>query len=658
MSKINVSRAIAHIKGTNAFTPIVEAIVNAIQSIDEAGRGDGTVKVRILRSAQTEQEGPQAVSGVEIEDNGVGFTDEHFESFDTLYTDRKISHGAKGFGRMTYLKHFERVEIQSAFHQADGKMGLRTFRMGSLDSIVVDPKVRPTDQPSAGSTLRLIGAKREGKSLPRELDAIGQGIAERILPYLTRTNPPCPNIVLSEPDTPEEISLSALLREDGKDGIQSLSSQGGSFKIPTILGNEEFFVRLFKIYSSRGTSQVSLVAHLREVKETKLSTIVPEFEGEFQDPEHEGGRRFLVKAYVSSPFLDQHVDLERSGFRFDGEMGITAKDIVARAADHARKAMQDHVLPRSQEREHIVRKFVEEEAPWLKRELEDLNYSGWPIKPDPLDIEERLEIRKIQRTKGAKAKVEKILQGKEVPHEIARKAIEEISDSSKSELVHYVALRRVILDLLKKALEAGPNGDYKLEDELHSLIFPMRRDSDSTSYDQHNLWVLDERLSFTTYVASDMSLSGGSLLRPDIVALDRPVAFRANNEASSPVTIFEFKRPGRDDFTTRSLASDDPIQQVIRYLNTIREGGKYKTPQGREIQVTDETPCFGYLVCDIGPKVKRWLEKEKNFKPLPDGMGWHSYIDNNRLYFTVLSWDKLLKDAEMRNKVFFHKLSI
>jgi hypothetical protein len=28
------------------------------------------------------------------------------------------------------------------------------------------------------------------------------------------------------------------------------------------------------------------------------------------------------------------------------------------------------------------------------------------------------------------------------------------------------------------------------------------------------------------------------------------------------------------------------------------------------------------------------------------------------LYIEVLSWDKIRKDAEMRNKIFFHKLGI
>ena len=63
-------------------------------------------------------------------------------------------------------------------------------------------------------------------------------------------------------------------------------------------------------------------------------------------------------------------------------------------------------------------------------------------------------------------------------------------------------------------------------------------------------------------------------------------------------------------------------------------------------------------MCDLTAKVEKWLLREKNFKPMPDRQGWFLWLDNNNLYIEVLSWDKVLKDAQMRNKIFFHKLGI
>src|SRR5690606_6129068 len=91
--------------------------------------------------------------------------------------------------------------------------------------------------------------------------------------------------------------------------------------------------------------------------------------------------------------------------------------------------------------------------------------------------------------------------------------------------------------------------------------------------------------------------------------------------------------------------------------NHIREG-KFKTPTGRDIVVNGTTPFYGYVVCDLTAKVKKWLELEKNFTPMPDGLGWFHWFGNISLYMEVISWTKLLRDAEMRNKIFFRKLNI
>jgi hypothetical protein len=151
-------------------------------------------------------------------------------------------------------------------------------------------------------------------------------------------------------------------------------------------------------------------------------------------------------------------------------------------------------------------------------------------------------------------------------------------------------------------------------------------------------------------------LDGGTTERPDLLAYNRRVVFRGDNEASNPVTIFEFKKPQRDDFVNKS-SDEDPVQQIIRYVNNIVDG-KFKTPEGMKISVASNTPFYGFVVCDLTPKVERWLAREKDFKPMPDKQGWFSWIGNINLYIEVLAWEKVLKDAQMRNKIFFHTLGI
>jgi len=140
------------------------------------------------------------------------------------------------------------------------------------------------------------------------------------------------------------------------------------------------------------------------------------------------------------------------------------------------------------------------------------------------------------------------------------------------------------------------------------------------------------------------------------LAYNKRVLFRGDNETSNPVTVFQFKKPKRDDFANPS-AKDDPIAQIVRYVNEIKRG-KYETPTGRKILVAENTPFYGYVVCDLSQKVEDWLYNEKNFKPMPDHLGYFSWFENINLYIEVSSWDKVLRDAQMRNRVFFEKLGL
>src|SRR3546814_14206415 len=116
-----------------------------------------------------------------------------------------------------------------------------------------------------------------------------------------------------------------------------------------------------------------------------------------------------------------------------------------------------------------------------------------------------------------------------------------------------------------------------------------RKDSDDLDYDDHNLWILDERLNFTSYVSSDKPIGKSKGDRTDITVYNRRVAFRGENEASNPITIFEFKKPQRDNFADPS-SKEDPIQQIVRYVNQIREGKlKTRSEESREGKEGDST---------------------------------------------------------------------
>lgn len=212
------------------------------------------------------------------------------------------------------------------------------------------------------------------------------------------------------------------------------------------------------------------------------------------------------------------------------------------------------------------------------------------------------------------------------------------------------------MELLKKLLEIKGSGEYNKEREIHNLIFPVKSDSETTNYSEHNLWILDEKLNFTELVTSDKAIDKTIKDRPDLIIYDRKMVYRSGNDKGNPVTIFELKQPGRYDFINLS-AKEDPIEQIKRYVIEIKHE-KHLTPEGREIQVDDNTPFYGYLICDFNEDVRNWLLETKDLIPMSDGMGYFGWFTNIRLYLEVITWDKLLKDSELRNKIFFKKLGL
>ena len=666
MSSINIRRAVDNIRsGTTIYTPVVELIVNAIQAVREVSPTGGTIEIDILRSIQQEMlDTVSAVNGFVVRDDGIGFNKTHRDSFDTLYTAHKLEEGGKGFGRFTCLKYFDKLHIESIFRDGDAYKR-RSFIMGTKHDIIVDEFVEDSDRSVTGSVVTLSGI-RNVKFPDKNIDVIARVLVEKLLPYFIDDNSICPRIVVNDSASGKPVVLNDYLGQANSQIIE-LPVSDHDLKLPSNDGEKAFIVRVFKFYAPRiSKSKISLVAHRREVTETTIQTYIPEFSDEFYDKAREGDdaadRNYVLKSYVFGKYLDDNVSVERGAFEFqrDGDLvfGLSQSQIEADAAKITQETIGDEISAR-RERKHLrIQNYVDTAAPWHRQLSSQVDFASLPMNPSPQEIEVYLQTAKFQIEIQARAEVQKILADDNVnslPDRVAE-VVNNISQASKNDLIHYVSLRKCVLDLFEKSLELDEEGNYKSEGDVHDIIMPRHKDSDELNYEQHNLWILDERLNFADYLVSDKSLDGKPSDRLDIGIFGKRIAFRGDNEASNPITIFEFKKPDRHDFANRS-SDDDPVEQIIRYVNDIRDG-KYKNIRGRDILVNKSTPFYGYVVCDLRPKIKKWLTDVKSFTETADAEGYFWRHGNINLYIEVLSWDKVRKDAEMRNRIFFHKLGI
>lgn len=661
MSNVNIKRAVANIRSTTIYTPIIELVVNSIQAIEQANVIHGKIEIIALREKQIELNGSlPSISGFKIKDNGIGFTENNRNSFDTLYSDLKISQGGKGFGRFTCLKYFENLFVESIYFE-DG-YNKRTFSMGKENEIIVKEDISPTKEDVRSTVITLDTIKKKN-SIDKKLDTIARSLVEMLLPYFITDNYKCPKIVLKEEGEEKEIVLNSYIGSS-KAVITEVQLKNNTFYLGS--DKQSFQVRTFKIFSPKNkVSKISLVADKREVTETPIHNYISEFSEEFYENNLNNDnlkiRNYILKSYVFSDYLDLNVSLERGEFEFkkDDDMlhGISQSEIEKEASELTKLAVFEEILSRENKKQSQIMSYVEDEAPWHKSVVNEVDFSDFPCNPSNEVIESRLQLAKYNKEAEIRSEVRQILQctdSSELQKGVAE-LVDKISTTSQNDLIHYVATRKKVLEIFKKSLEIE-DAKYAAESVVHDIIFPTKKDCLSVDFEEHNLWIIDERLNFTNYVSSDLPLNGGRSERPDVLIYGKRVAFRSDNESSNPISIFEFKKPGRDDFVNQS-SKEDPVQQIIRYVNSIR-AGKYKTPSGRDINIAENTPFYGYIICDTSSKVKTWLTDEKNFKIMPDGMGWFYFHEKINLYIEVMSWDKLLKDAEMRNRVFFHKLGI
>jgi hypothetical protein len=584
----------------------------------------------------------------------------------TLFnTDMRVEEGGKGFGRFTCLKYFRDLHVKSVYRD-EGGWKARSFSMGKDNDIIVHEKVTASEKQELGTVVALSVLKK-GRPFDKKLQTIARNLVERLLPYFITQGYVCPQIVLSEQDGSDAIRLNNFVSNELSAVIREIGVDRKTFTVEPSDGEEEFRVRVFKLYAPRNQkSRISLVAHKREVSGSAIHKYIPEFEDEFYEKDRNGEidreHHYIIKAYVFGSYLDRNVSLERGGFEFQMEtdllLGIAQTQIERDAAVIAKEAVGADIALRQEKKKERVQTYVDEEAPWHKDVLSEIDLSGMPYNPSNEEIETLLQKEKFAQEIEIKREVAKLLAASnfENVRESVMEIVSKISGTSKNDLIHYIALRRKILDIFGKSLEVDESGAYSSEGVVHDIIFPRKGDTEIMSFKDHNLWIVDERLNFTTYVSSDIPLDGKNTERSDLIVYNKRVLFRGENEASNPITIFEFKKPQRDDFVHPS-SREDPVQQIVRYVNDIRDG-KYRTPEGRKMLVGENTPFYGYVVCDLTPKVESWLEREKDFKPMPDRLGWFQWMGNINLYIEVMSWDKVLKDAKMRNAIFFQKLGI
>lgn len=657
---------------TQVLFPVFEAVVNSIHSIDERiikskdiDIAESYIKVKIVRQPQSSMDTallPEII-GFEIIDNGIGFNDENFASFELLDSDYKVKYGCKGIGRLLWLKAFKSVSVCSTFSQSE-EIKARNFKFNIRNDIHDNTGVVGDSGDKIETTVKLNSIIKEYQTyMPKKASIIARNLLEHCLWYFIRKGG-APNIIVEDADG--DISLF-----NEYDSYMLNASSPDSFTIKS----NTFEITHIKLKSSSAIKHsIIYTAANRMVKEEALAGKIPGLYGAL----NENGEDFYYKCFVSSDYLTDKVNPERLNFNIpESSEGLFSADeisfneIRSHVIDRITKYLESYLQENKEAGKQKVVDFVDKKAPQYRPILDMIPENDRIVDPNISDKD--LELKLHRHLKDIESDI--LLEG----HALMQPTnIEDEADYSrrigeystkviglkKSDLANYVIHRKVILDLFEKALQLKTEGKYFTEDVIHQLIMPMRKESTELFGDDSNLWLVDERLAFHNFLASDktlksMPITGSeSTKEPDLCALniyDNPLLISGGQSLPlATITVVEIKRPMRNDATEGE--EKNPIEQALGYLKRIREG-KITTRNGRLIPNSEDIPGFCYVLCDITPSIAErcgYLD----LRITADKMGYFGFHKTYNAYIEVISFDRLLNMAKERNKAFFDKLGL
>jgi hypothetical protein len=641
------------------LAPLYEAIHNAMQAIDDAGDGSHEITITIERLAELLEEGVARPTGFVIRDTGIGFDDDNSRSFFTAESRYKADKGGKGNGRFLWLKAFDHVAVDSHFKDLDGKLRRRNFVFDRREDQDVPDSIPPVSD-AIGSTLTLTDMNEKlSKLLSRALEWYADRIIAHFLPYFRRAN--CPHISINDGAAP------IVLNERFAKTVAP-----NAVPHPFKIDEDSFTLTGYRITSAEARdNMLCFAARGRAVKRERLAKYVQGLERKI---ENDDGSASAYVAFVEGERLDSMVRSDRLGFEidededdlFDGAKSLST--IRSGALDIIREELAPFLGRIREHKEDAVSRYVSERAPEYRRLLKTQKarlLEALPANPRPKDIEAALGTVWLERQSDLKAEGKALLEfepGSDTMEKYQAQMegfLTKFEDLDQTALAQHIIHRRIVLNLLDQALRRDDDtGRYQLEAVVHRLIHPMRKSSDEIEFEEQNLWILDDRLTYHDFMESDKELrssariESNSRTRPDLLAVfDRTLTFREGRDPTTSFVVVEFKRPDRNSFDR------SPLSQVYDQVRDIR-AGTFKDRHGRPIEgASREAPAFCYVVCDVTHAVNRGAV-DASGQLTPDGRGYFGWNPQLKLYFEIISYEKLVGDALRRNRMLFKKLGL
>ncbi len=633
----------------NALFPLFEAIMNSIHAIEERfGKDDfakGEIDIKIMRDDENDQ-----TIGFTVTDNGIGFNDVNLESFKKMDSQKKLKLGGKGVGRLLWLKVMEKVRISSIFFK-DEKYKKLEFDFTAEYPLLNVKSTDDADASKIGTRVELSPYRSVyATCLPKESIAIANRVLPHFVGFFINKSPP--KITIS--DANESIDLSDKLvaskeRDQAYEFEVSIGDKQNSFKLHCFLLPKEISD------DEGGKNVLYLGANGRAVRRKNMDNIL-------------GlkiiNEEFSFLGYIESDILDGSVNETRINFSLDEK---EIKKIIKEATNPVKEFLAPEIQQVQVRQKKVVTAVRKEHPRFLSvaRDIDEFTDSLQLL--HQTDEEIYIELSRASLRQYKKRKNSYATSVRKKSSDIKQKAtdlVKGLRADSISSLAEYVTRRKLILEVFEDSLKYVDN-DKKIskpEKVIHDIICPMKTSTEDLDYEDHNLWILDDRLAFFTYFNSDQSLRKQIINpdsprdRPDITAFDifdEGLGFYQDN--TQPITIIEFKRPKLDNYTLEK----NPIIQVRKYVKQMRKSGQAQKYDGKKIRDIDEnTPFHCHIIADMTPKLEEVMNQFGPFYKKAGTRCYYKWDEPSKIFIEISSFDDVLNSARARNEAFFTKLGI
>lgn len=663
---------------SEAFLPLYESIVNSIISLLRTGREDGKIDVFIEREALTDREPDlfdkkvPPIKSIEIVDNGEGFTEENFLSFNAPYSRLNKKYGCKGIGRFTMLAMFSQIRVVSTYKEGNVWFR-RKFVFDGTKELVCDYKgeLDENEEHELQTKVKLVDCNnKELKPFTaKNTEEIAKGVKNHCFIYYLCGQLPTINIIGNTEGGLKSLDVKNYFTLEQKDKEKEIKVRDEKFLLYIVKSPKENNRKYNYVYFCANSRTVGGKRDLSKVDNLFLYPILEQGESVFLD------------IYVVSDYLDAHINNSRTNFKlpdsngeFNGDPSteISMEEILIRIAEELAGLYETFVLETKKRTVQEAKQYIETQAPQYRSFL--LRQDVLNRMPPHLSAEKKEEFfhrEAVMAEKKLEEKINAFIEQKEFNDEQIGQMVRDMREKSAydmDKLTDYVMRRKAVVRLFRKMLDAKDDGKYELESLIHNLIFPMGLTNKEVSYQYHNLWLLDERFATYQFIASDKSITSisrvKSSLEPDLIMFNKESDFVDNRMTFGPddageidsMVVFEFKRPG--DTAHQKKKTDkawDFSELIIKYFDDFLYRGKNKNYRKNPVYVDSNTPKYGYVIMDIIPAELEKYNLDHGWKKTPFG-SYFRILPEINLHLETITYQNLLKNVEKRMNPFFDHL--